>query len=241
MPGPGRIIYNLTRASGPSGGIKTMLEHIEVLRNAGFDAYAYVKNQDQRPTAFAITVPVLSGAIQIGPRDIVVRPETYSARDLAAAARGGLRQAVFVQNHYYCRHSLGQSRCYSDLGVDHVFCSSHQIKRFLEKNGIAHDVPVIPYVVEPGGVVEKREQIATMPHKRPFEQAFIKHLLPLQHLGLADVPWVEIADVPHSQALRILAESTVFLSLQRFEGFGLPALEAMASGCVVAGFAGGGG
>ena len=44
MPGSGRIIYHLTRASGPSGGIKVMLDHVEVLRAAGFDAFAYVKN-----------------------------------------------------------------------------------------------------------------------------------------------------------------------------------------------------
>jgi len=38
-----------------------------------------------------------------------------------------------------------------------------------------------------------------------------------------------------------MSESTIFLSLQRFEGFGLPALEAMAAGCLVVGFAGDGG
>jgi hypothetical protein len=34
MPGSGRIIYNLPRASGPAGGIKVMLGHVEVLRAA---------------------------------------------------------------------------------------------------------------------------------------------------------------------------------------------------------------
>lgn len=177
MPGSGRIIYHLTRASGPSGGIKVMLDHVEVLRAAGFDAFAYVKNQAQRPTAFDITVPVLTGAFGIRPDDIIIRPETFSARDLEAAAKGGLRQAVFVQNHYYCRHSLGSARCYGDLGVIDVFCASQRIKRFLEENGIAQDVTVVPCAIAtaPPSAADKREQIAAMPRKRAFEHGVIKH------------------------------------------------------------------
>ncbi|MDA1309751.1 MAG: glycosyltransferase [Proteobacteria bacterium] len=243
MPGSGRIIYHLTRASGPSGGIKVMLDHVEVLRAAGFDAFAYVKNQAQRPTAFDITVPVLTGAFGIRPDDIIIRPETFSARDLEAAAKGGLRQAVFVQNHYYCRHSLGSARCYGDLGVIDVFCASQRIKRFLEENGIAQDVTVVPCAIAtaPPSAADKREQIAAMPRKRAFEHGVIKHFFALRHPEFADLPWIEIEDVPHHEALRIMAESTIFLSLQRFEGFGLPALEAMAAGCLVVGFAGDGG
>jgi len=243
MPGSGRIIYHLTRASGPSGGIKVMLDHVEVLRAAGFDAFAYVKNQAQRPTAFDITVPVLTGAIGIRPDDIVIRPETFSAPGLEAAAKGGLRQAVFVQNHYYCRHSLGTARCYDDLGVTDVFCASQRIKRFLEEHGIAQDVTVVPCTIEtvPPTVAGKLQQIATMPRKRAFEHGVIKHLFALRHPEFAHLPWIEIVDVPHREALGIMVQSTIFLSLQRFEGFGLPALEAMAAGCLVVGFAGDGG
>ena len=89
MPAAPRIIYHLTRASGPSGGIKVMLEHVEIMRAAGLEALAYTKNLEQRPTAFDFDVPFLSGAIGITPRDIIVRPETYSSRDLEAAAKGG--------------------------------------------------------------------------------------------------------------------------------------------------------
>lgn len=243
MPGPGRIIYHLTRASGPSGGIKVMLEHVEILRAAGFDAFAYTKNQEQRPTAFEIDVPFLTGAIGITPRDVIIRPETYSARDLEAASKGGLWQAIFAQNHYYCRHSLGQARHYGDLGVRDVFCASRRIKRFLEENHIAQDVPVVPCAIEatPPLVSGKIEQIVAMPRKRPLEHDFIRHIFTLRHPHLADIPWITIENLPHREVLETLSRSTIFLSLQRFEGFGLPALEAMAAGCLVVGFAGDGG
>ncbi|MBL6597410.1 MAG: glycosyltransferase [Alphaproteobacteria bacterium] len=238
-----RIIYHLTRASGPSGGIKVMLEHVEILRAAGFEAFAYTKNLEQRPIAFEFDVPFLSGAIGITPRDIIVRPETYSAKDLEAAAKGGLWQTVFAQNHYYCRHSLGAARSYAALGVDDVFCASPRIKRFLEDNEIARDVPVVPCAIEIPAirVPDKIERIVAMPRKRPLEFGFIKHLFALRHPELVEIPWLAVENMSHREALAALSASTIFLSLQRFEGFGLPALEAMAAGCVVAGFAGDGG
>jgi len=243
MPTAPRIIYHLTRASGPSGGIKVMLEHVEILRAAGFEAFAYTKNLEQRPTAFEFDVPFLSGAIGITPRDIIVRPETYSSGDLEAAAKGGLWQTIFAQNHYYCRHSLGGAPSYASLGVTDVFCASPRIKRFLEDHGIARDVPVVPCAIElpRAPLPVKIERIVAMPRKRPLEFAFINHLFPLRHPDLAAIPWLAVENMPHREVLEALSGSTIFLSLQRFEGFGLPALEAMAAGCVVAGFAGDGG
>ena len=192
MPGSGRITYNLARASGPAGGIKVMLDHVEVLRAAGFDAFAYIKNPALRPTAFGITEPVLTGALTIRPDDIVIRPETCLAWNLEATAKDGVRQAVFVQNHYYCRHSLGTARCYDDLGVTDVLCASQRIKRFLEENGIAQDVTVVPCAIEtvPPAAAGKVEQIATMPRKRKFEHDVIKYFCSLRHPEFADLPWM---------------------------------------------------
>jgi hypothetical protein len=242
MPGLGRIIYYITRSSGPSGGIKVLLEHVKALRDAGFDAYAYAKNREQTPTAFDIDVPILSGSIGISKQDVIIRPETFRSEDLIASARGGLRQVVFVQNHYYCHHSLGSAKQYTDLGVSDVFCASQRIKRYLESNGIAQDVSVVPCAIEiPSSDPDKIEQIAVMPRKRPMEFDFIRHHFSLRNPDLAEVPWMVIDNLPHRRALEALSCSTVFLSLQRFEGFGLPALEAMAAGCLVVGFAGDGG
>jgi glycosyltransferase involved in cell wall biosynthesis len=47
--------------------------------------------------------------------------------------------------------------------------------------------------------------------------------------------------VVEAEVAQRLGESAIFLSLSRLEGVGLPPLEAMASGCLVVGFTGGGG
>jgi len=57
----------------------------------GSTPFAYVKNQAQRPTTFDIIVPVLTGGLSIHPDYIVIRPETFSPRDMEAAAEGGSR------------------------------------------------------------------------------------------------------------------------------------------------------
>jgi glycosyltransferase involved in cell wall biosynthesis len=53
-----------------------------------------------------------------------------------------------------------------------------------------------------------------------------------------DVPWVEIDGLPESEVAQRLLGSSIFLSTQDREGCPLPALEAMACGCVVAGYSG---
>ena len=175
----GRIIYHLSRGSSPTGGIKVLLDHVEELRAAGFDAFAYVENQAQHPTALDITVPVLTDGLDIRPDDIVIRPEIILARHLEAAAKDGLRQAVFVQNHYYCRHSLGTARCYDDLGAIDVFCASQRVKRFLKENEIAQDATVVLCIIEtvPLTAAGKLGKIAAMPRKRASEHDIIKNFL----------------------------------------------------------------
>ncbi|MBT6275507.1 MAG: hypothetical protein HOI95_15400 [Chromatiales bacterium] len=56
-----------------------------------------------------------------------------------------------------------------------------------------------------------------------------------------DVTWVKIASMHEQAVATILSQAAVYLSLQRFDSVGMLALEAMASGAVVAGFTGIGG
>lgn len=59
--------------------------------------------------------------------------------------------------------------------------------------------------------------------------------------ALKDFEIIPFINIPQTEVARIYQESLLFLSFGYPEGFGLPAAEAMASGCVVIGFHGGGG
>jgi glycosyltransferase involved in cell wall biosynthesis len=80
-----------------------------------------------------------------------------------------------------------------------------------------------------------------MPRKRPSEAKQLKQWFAALCPQWAHVPWFEVDGMSRPQVAQALAESLVFVSLSKDEGLGLPPLEAMAAGCLVAGFTGGGG
>jgi glycosyltransferase involved in cell wall biosynthesis len=96
-------------------------------------------------------------------------------------------------------------------------------------------------LVRMGGVRGKKQQIAFMPRKRPNEAKQLQQWFAALCPQWAHVPWVEVDGMSRPQVAQTLAESLVFVSLSKDEGLGLPPLEAMAAGCLVAGFTGGGG
>jgi glycosyltransferase involved in cell wall biosynthesis len=87
----------------------------------------------------------------------------------------------------------------------------------------------------------KKNIIAFMPRKRRIEATYIRDMFRFTYPEYRNWEWHEISGKTESEVAALLGESRVFLSLSRLEGFGLTALEAMAAGCVVAGFIGIGG
>jgi glycosyltransferase involved in cell wall biosynthesis len=81
-----------------------------------------------------------------------------------------------------------------------------------------------------------------MPRKRAADVMLIREIF-RRRFGHehGDVAWVAIDGAGEAEVARILGESEVFLSMNHLEGLGMPPLEAMAAGCQVAGFTGGGG
>jgi glycosyltransferase involved in cell wall biosynthesis len=57
-------------------------------------------------------------------------------------------------------------------------------------------------------------------------------------LKFPSVPWIPIDNMPEDEVADYLRGNQIFFSAQDQEGFGMPALEAMICGCLVAGFGG---
>lgn len=237
-----RVIYHLPPGSAPAGGVNTMIEHARILRRAGIESYAYARDRTGLPSHLLDDPVLLFGDIQITNSDLLIRSEVTPIDTLRAAGAAGCRQAIFVQNHFYAVPVLALAPGFEDLGICGVIASSEAIAAFISGEFDLPDVPVVPYAVEtPPEVPAKRPAIAYMPRKRGFEARFIRDLVD-HRLTDQDAPdWVKIDNLPADEALRRVAECSVFLSLQRFEGFGLPALEAMGQGCLACGFTGLGG
>ncbi len=241
-----RILFlSLKDYSRPSGGIRTIFRHIEALRRNGFDAALVKADQSLMPRWFEYDVPMLdsSRGLSLLPDDHVVIPEIAEVffRQLRTSRA---RRYVFNQNHFYTyRPFPDAAEAYREYGVHQVLACSHQVKAFVEDFLGYRDVPVVPPVVDARFFQDrpKRLQIAYMPRKRGEDAAFIRRTLAYAFPETRDVPWVPIADKTEAEVAEILAESALFLSMNHREGLGLPPLEAMAAGCLVVGFRGGGG
>jgi len=85
--------------------------------------------------------------------------------------------------------------------------------------------------------------IACMPRKGSRDILdFVRGLLAASGFEKsAGYSWMEIDGAGREQVAARMRESHIYLSTGRYEGLGLPPLEAMGAGCLVVGFAAGGG
>lgn len=238
-----RVLYICHESATPSGGVRTLYAHVQHLRRHGFPAFIVYHNSPFKPNWLDQSAPTLylNTGLDLQPTDIIVVPEDYPG--ILDAVRPPIKKVVFCQNHFYVFNALPAGRSWRDLGVSRVVASSEIIADFVRTNlGWPH-VPVVHYAIDhrifkPG---PKKLQIAYMPRKATGEPSFIRGLLSARGGLPAQVPWIEIEQMAESRVAEILAESTIFISFSRLEGFGLPPIEAMACGATVVGYHGHGG
>lgn len=259
------IGYVAPDISTPSGGVKTIYRHVDVLHRAGFDASVLHAGRGFRCTWFENATPVTSmDEVPKHDLDVLVIPETYGPRSAERIRLKvnsvfgikrpvtydltGIRKLVFNQSGYYTfsRYPVdGGDRTspYAHPEVEGALVVSEDTRAYLSlafpELAIHRVRPSIRTDVFHDAEDRKR-QIAYMPWKNPKEVAQVLHLL--RFMGALD-GWTlaPIQGVPEREVARILRESAFFLTFAYPEGFNLPPLEAMASGSVVVGYHGFGG
>lgn len=231
----------------PVGGVKMLYRHVDVLGALGFRAAVVHRVPGFRCTWFENDTPVryLTGRF-VTRDDVVVVPEMFGPF-LAEIARGA-RKVVYNQNCYatfqgYPLEPQPAASPYLDEEVIAALVVSEDSREYLR-----HAFPQLPVfrihhsldpaLFAPGG--EKRPQIAFMPRRRRGDLVQVLQILGLRGV-LEDYELVAIEDRSEAEVAEILRRSAIFLSTGSAEGFGLPAAEAMACGCLVVGYHGGGG
>lgn len=237
------IIFFCPPVATINGGIKHIFRMAETLIAQGHDARVFEQNR-QRPDWFASTAPVVGQDIfKPGADHIYVLPEDQP-HILADFSKFPQRKVIYSQNHFYGALGIGAAASYADYGVTHILCSSRTIYGHCRLRHPALKAYVIPCAVDaaifrPAAV--KQNTIAFMPRKRAIEATYIRDMFRFTYPQYRDWAWQELSNTTEADVARALGEARVFLSLSRLEGFGLTPLEAMAAGCVVAGFTGIGG
>lgn len=229
------MIDNNTR---PIGGVKVIYQAAAGLRRRGIDAYvaSAVARPDwlsDNPDVRDVAILDMNRSFSFAPSDLFVATDAIGPHRMPFLLRRPERRVLFVQNH----NALRSNTAIDWTALRHIRCltvSEYARRHLLEREGFREAAVVAPgidlSIFRPAA--RKRHRIAYMPRKWPTL------IDPIRAASRSDVEWLPIDRRSEAATAAILAESTIFLNLGRAEGLGLPPLEAMASGCVVCGFAG---
>lgn len=238
-----RLLYYAFPTGGLTGGHKMIVRHVETLRELGFDAHYVTGPQNVLPAYFEHNVQPLTDLVTRGD-DVVVLPDD-APDSLRLMPALGLKAVVLSQSVY-----LSAARSYDAIETfpsdrfPPFIAVGQRLAATIRRAWPGTQVELVPCFVDervfrPGAA---RDNAAVYsPHKRPLEASAIRAFLPRFHPRHAALPWRRLEKASERQVARTLGASTLFLSLSRLESVGMMPLEAMACGCVVAGFTGVGG
>lgn len=234
------VYYLVPHLPEPTGGVKVMYQHVDLLNAMGIAAAVLHEPDGFRASWFANTTRIVSASsIRLCANDILVVPECYAPGFGLLPAE--VRKFVFNQAAYHT-FDLVEGDPYAHvpnlLGLLTVSQDSAELLRFTFPGLDVHTTrPIVRGdVFKPGPQPLRR--LAFLPDRRAAE----RHQL-LQMLRARGVDWelAPISGMNETEVARLMRESAIFLSFSEREGFGLPPAEAMASGCYVIGYPGGGG
>lgn len=238
-----RIGYILLSSDSVAGGQKVILRHVEALVDLGFDAVCLTDRGNKIPRWFEHRAPIEAGD-QMRPDDILVVPDD-GIRALGVAARRAQRSVVLCQSGTPLLAVGGMAAMAEhaeQLGTFISVSPSHSaILQRLFPRAVIETVRCFAdeRIFRPG---ETKQFTGTfVARKRAMEAAAVRALANRLHPATAELGWHRIENATEAQVASVFAGSSVHLSLSRMESVGLTALEAMASGCVCAGFDGIGG
>lgn len=183
----------------------------------------------------------------IGSDDILVLPEIYGPREMLAMAPG-VPKVILNQGCYltFRQYPLEQDKlltAYRHPDIRGVLTNSQDGLDYL--NYVFPELKVGRFhpSIDPGLFhyqAEKKLKICFTTRKNELIMRQIINILKFRD-ALGDFELVPFAGIGQPEVAKIFRDSVFYLSFATHEGFGLPPAEAMACGCVVIGFHGGGG
>jgi FkbM family methyltransferase len=239
-----RLIFFLAPFSVPFGGVATIVEHVRILVDNGISAWIAMSEQPAQDFYQTdVSTIIYNNSLDVTEHDICIFPEGLLGY-MRVVKGSPARRLMLCQNYYYLPFTENPELGFDEYQLDGVIATCVANRAYLEDIYKLKDVPLIPYAIDTTVYhrkLKKIRQIAFMPRKLVGDIVFIRHNFLRMFPEYSDVPWIAIDKMPKHQVANVLAQSAIFLSLSDKDPLGLPPLEAMASGCVVAGFHGGGG
>lgn len=239
-----RIFYFCPDFPQPSGGVKTLYRHVSTLCALGFDAYLVHQKRGFTLTWHDYRVPTvwLEERPQFEADDIWVLPEVM-ADLIRQTQKLSLQKIVLALSWSPAYNRLRPGERWQDLGVQRVLTKSPLIKRYLEWS-MAIPVTLIPehidasrYRYAPG---QKQRQVTYLTRKDAAAE-WLQGVLRRKDPALGAYTWLPLRNMTEAVYAQHLRAAAIFLPTTLQEGMHVSALEAMACGALVVGFAGVGG
>src|SRR5947207_2929770 len=242
-----RILYISHDIAQPRGGIGVLYDHVAALREHGLDAFIVHATPGFRYPFAGADIPVIDAShLGVSRTDVLVVPEDHAAAIRKCREMTG-RKVLLCQNHLYVFHGLTPGETWRNFGFSAYMCVSSPIQHALMR-WFGVDASVVRPAVNDVFFSEDLKPFAPpitaacMPRKGPHNIRLVQGLLAASgHVHGKNLSWVEIEGLSKDQVAARLRDAHVYVSTSVHEGLGLPPLEAMAAGCLVVGFAGGGG
>lgn len=235
-----KIVYLTPAAHVRTGGNKAIFRHVEALRAAGFEAVVRVESDRPIPTWFDHQAPVERADTPIAPDDVLVAPDDDPPTLRACAARPN-RRVMLVQNPYRAvANGAAQLEPGERAAYRTYLTCSHGVAAWIARHFDYELISVAPGFADERVFVpaEKAPFIAVSPRKRPTEYLTIRHIFERHYAGPSSWRWAVLERLSEAEVAHALGRASVYLSLARLEGMSMSIVEAMACGCLVAGFTG---
>jgi hypothetical protein len=227
----------------PSGGVKIIYQHCDILNSNGYKTYPvhlgnFKINWFPHKTSAIRENKALS---MIRESDILICPEIIP---LAAQPFKCKNKISFIQGWSIVDKSTGPNKSFEDFGFTHLLACSNYNKTYMKSRS------KLPCSVVINGI-----ELNDFQYRPKLKKT--KHVLYLNRRNVNDAReaigmlepeirrtarFIELEN-RYNQNLMIknYQKADIFIATGYPEGFGLPSLEAMACGCTVVGFTGGGG
>jgi len=246
MADSARILVPCMDWAHASGGVRKIYQYVDWLNDAGLNAIVMHQQPGFRCSWFANATRVASFRECWPPAagDVLIVPEVLAWQFVSIAPDAP--KIILNQNAYQTfawsteKYNVNP---YTRPEVLGVIVGSEDSRRYIAE--VFPALPVMRLRVSVDGRLfqpntRKLKQIAYLPRKKESDAKQVLAIARFRGV-LEGFKVVEIKDKTLEQYSAILRDSLIFLSFSTQEGWGLPPMEAMASGCIVIGYDGRGG
>jgi len=236
-----RIVYFSPDPGEPSGGIENIYKHVEILKNAKFDAVLLQSNLDSKPSWFSTEVIPQSADTSILDEDILVVPEGLGV--WIRALHSIRRKVIFNQGAYFSFSNGFDHRYhpsyipYLDPSVVATLVVSEDSKRYLEMLEPSHSIVCIPPSVN-FNIFKPQTKKRSICYMSRRNERQVTQVVTLLRLRGACRDWQIncLEGLTRLEVAEELSQAALFLSFATEEGFSLPLLEAIACGAYIIGY-----